>query len=202
MSVSKTSNELPLFELPVLPETESESEGGGSLIGTSMDNLDMQASQSSIDGTPGSFDFQNNDGVPMQFSGGPGINLEQNGLGTIPQSQPMHVPPVPPNMNFHPVNMANIAQSMHMLQQMQQMRPFPHPIVPPSLHLSEDDIARIASKIKELLGDEIKTLVKTQVEAAVAPLRDELNSTKSDLAKVHKELTIWDSIPDALVSGL
>ena len=76
----------------------------------------------------------------------------------------------------------------HMSLQMQQMQPFPHPIVPPGLHLSEDDIVRIASKMKELLSDEIKTLVKTQIEAAVAPLRDELNSMKSDLAKVQKEL--------------
>ena len=39
--------------------------------------------------------------------------------------------------------MVNIAHSMQMLQQMQQ---FPHLAAPSSLHLSEDDIVRIATK--------------------------------------------------------
>ena len=91
-------------------------------------------------------------------------------------------------MNFHPVNMGNIPHPMHMLQQMQPMQAFQHPIMNHSLQMSEDDIVRIATKMNELLSDRIQKLVKTQVEAVIVQIREELNKTKSDLAKVQKEL--------------
>ena len=171
------SQEVPLSGIPDLPETESESESGDSLI---MAHMDLQATQSSIGEPNGSFDMQSKEGVSIQFSEDPDF---------IPdQSQGARVHQAPPNMNFHPANMANISHQMHMFQQMQPMQTFRHPIMNPSLHMSEDDIVRYATKMNELLADRIETLVKTQVEAVIVPMREKLNKSQSDLAKVQKEL--------------
>ena len=145
-----------------------------------MAHMNLQASQSSIGEPHGSFDLQSNEGVSIQFSGDPDPISDQS------QGAPTHQ--APPNMNFHPANMGNIAHPMHILQQMQPMQAFQHPIMNPSLQMSDDDIVRIVTKMNELLGDRIEKLVKTQVEAVIVPMREELNKTQSDLAKVQKQL--------------
>ena len=77
--------------------------------------------------------------------------------------------------------MNNLTHSMQMLQQMQQLSQF---VSPPNLHLSEEDVVRIAMKMKELLSADIKAMVN----AAVGPLRTEVNEVKASLAKVQQEL--------------
>ena len=69
MSGVSVSQEVPLSELPDLPETESESESGDSLI---MAHMDLPATQSSNGEPHGSFELQSNEGVSIQFSGGSG----------------------------------------------------------------------------------------------------------------------------------
>ena len=121
-----------------------------------MAHMDLQATQSSIGEPHGSFDLQSNEGVSIKFSGDPDPISDQS------QGAPVHQ--APPNMNFHPANMANIPHQMHMLQQMQPMQTFQHPIMNPSLHMSDDDIVRIATKMNELLGDRIENWSKRRLK--------------------------------------
>lgn len=170
------SQEVPVSKLPDLPETDSEE--GDTLI---MDPVNLQASQSNIGEAHGSFDLHSNEpGMSLEFSGEPDPIPDQS------HGTPVHH--APQNMNFHPANMANIAHPLHLLPQMQPVQAFQHPIASPSLYLSEEDVVRIASKMNELISDNIKILVKTQVDAVIVPLREELNKTQSDLATVQKEL--------------
>lgn len=85
-------------------------------------------------------------------------------------------------INFNPQQMMNFAQSLPQthIQQLPQALPYPG--------LSEDDIMRVAIKIKMLLRDEINELVEQRVELVVAPLKNELDSVKASLANVEKVL--------------
>ena len=80
-----------------------------------------------------------------------------------------------------------------MMQQLYNLQAhMQHPLMIPQPCLSEDDIVRIAAKMKELLKEDIEQQVQQQVELKVAqrmaPLQDELNELKKRLAKVEKEL--------------
>ena len=80
-----------------------------------------------------------------------------------------------------------------MMQQLYNLQAhMQHPLMIPQPCLSEDDIVRIAAKMKELLKEDIEQQVQQQVELKVAqrmaPLQDELNELKKRLAKVDKEL--------------
>ena len=76
--------------------------------------------------------------------------------------------PEPPNMNNDPAYIANIVESMHMLEQMQ--------------HMPEEDVVRIVSKMKELLSNEAETF-----------FQDESRSCMSTIEKWAHFDEIWTS---------
>ncbi|MEW8546421.1 MAG: hypothetical protein AB2693_23125, partial [Candidatus Thiodiazotropha sp.] len=94
----------------------------------------------------------------------------------------------PMNFNPHPQQMMNFAQPQPMPQPMPQphMQQFPQALPYPGL--SEEDLMRVAMKMKMLFRDEINELVEQRVALAVAPLKNELDSVKASLAKVEKAL--------------
>lgn len=109
-------------------------------------------------------------GAPQQLVGaGPGVIDPSTLNAALP-------------INFNPQQMMNFAQSLPQthIQQLPQALPYPG--------LSEDDIMRVAIKIKMLLRDEINELVEQRVELVVAPLKNELDSVKASLANVEKVL--------------
>lgn len=87
-----------------------------------------------------------------------------------------------PPMNFNSQQMMNFAQPLPQTHMQQLPQAFSYP------GLSEDDIMRVAIKIKMLLRDEINELVEQRVALAVAPLKNELDSIKTSLANVEKAL--------------
>ena len=89
---------------------------------------------------------------------------------------------VAPPMNFNSQQMMNFAQSLPQTHMQQLPQAFSYP------GLSEDDIMRVAIKIKMLLRDEISELVEQRVALAVAPLKNELDSVKASLANIEKAL--------------
>ena len=78
-----------------------------------------------------------------------------------------------------------------MMQQLYNLQAhMQHPLMIPQPCLSEDDIVRIAAKMKELLKEDIEQQVQQQVELKVAqrmaPLQNELNELKSDWLKLKR----------------
>lgn len=87
------------------------------------------------------------------------------------------------NMNFPPQQMLNFAQPM---QQSAHMQHFPQ--APHGSQLSEDDVLRIATKLKAMLREEINDLIEQRVALAVEPLRIEVDAMKETLTKVQTDL--------------
>lgn len=109
-------------------------------------------------------------GAPQQLAGA--------GPSVIDPSSTNAAPP----MNFNSQQMMNFAQPLPQTNMQQLPQAFSYP------GLSEDDIMRVAIKIKMLLRDEINELVEQRVALAVAPLKNELDSIKTSLANVEKAL--------------
>ena len=99
------------------------------------------------------------------------------------------VMPPPSTMNFPPQQMLNFAhplqQASHMSQYTQVSQGVSH-----GAHLYEDDVLRIASKLKILLRDEIAEIVKQRLAFAIETIKTEITSMNEALAKVQNDLKL------------
>ena len=95
-----------------------------------------------------------------------------------PQGSPAPMNPMNP-MNLLP---HQIHQLMNMQAHMQQ------PIVMPQQGLSDEDILRVATRLKQLLKDDIDELIEQRVVLKITPLENEVECLKKTVSQLENEL--------------
>ena len=145
-----------------------------------------QMSQSILTGDNGAQHFMNSEPSFVPPHGVQQQSINSHNLGDQGYMSPHATQPHP--MNFAPQMQHMVNMSPHM----QHMQTPPPQSLPPPMYmpqgLSDEDICRIAEKMKQLLSKEINILVEKTVAVKVAPLQTEITNLKTSLAKVQKDL--------------
>ncbi|MEW8544142.1 MAG: hypothetical protein AB2693_11465 [Candidatus Thiodiazotropha sp.] len=183
--------------------TDSESVVGDSEMSSIMETGDSNQTQLSAGASPAASEqgldmsqslLRNTNVVPhvepqpqpqQQFVNGSTQYFANSGPGIMDPS----VMPQPPTMNFPPQQMLNYAHPMQQSAHMAQFTQIPQG-VSQGPHLSEEDVLRIATKVKMLLRDEIADLVEQRLALVMEPIKSEISAMKEALAKVQNDLKL------------
>lgn len=179
--------------------TDSESVAGDSEMSSvieSGDNINTGASpatseqelgmsQSLLQNTAAAPQVEPKPQTQQQFVNGTSQYFTNSGPGTIDPS----VMAPPSAMNFPPQQMLNFVHPLQQAAHLPQYTQVPQ-AVSQGTHISEDDVLRIASKIKMLLRDEIAEIVEQRLALAMEPIKTEITFMKEALAKVQNDLKV------------
>ena len=95
---------------------------------------------------------------------------------------------IDPHVNQHVINVSHMQQLQDM-QDMQRPLAMQHQLVqPPLSRLHEEDVIRIAHKMKEVIKFEKSQLVEQRVALKTQPLTKEVSDLRKDFAMAQTEL--------------